>query len=270
VSDFKAFEAAGWSDRAATFETLVARATAEAIEPLLDAAGVGAGTRVLDVGCGLGALAAAAAARGAQPTGVDLASGMLDAARRRHPEIAFVLGDAEALPFADASFDAVAAAFVVNHVPDPERAAAELARVARPGGRVAAAMWGPPDEVALLGLPGAAAVAAGLDDRAIPAGPRAERFTDAGELGGLLRGARLVDVTLAEVAFSLRAGDFDELWRGVLGGTVRTAARLAAAPAAARERARDELRRLAEPHRRGAGYELPTTIRIAAGRAPPA
>ena len=270
MSDFKAFEAAGWSDRAATFETLVARATAEAIEPLLDAAGVGTGTRVLDVGCGLGALAAAAAPRGADPNALDQAPGIRDKAPRRHPEISFVLGDAEALPFADGSFDAVAAAFVVNHVPDPERAAAELARVVRPGGRVAAAMWGPPDEVALLGLPSAAAVAAGLDDRAIPAGPRAERFTDAGELRGLLRGAGLEDVTLGEVAFSLRAGGFDALWSGVLGGTVRTAARLAAAPAAARERARDELRRLAEPHRRGAAYELPTTSRSAAGRVPPA
>jgi SAM-dependent methyltransferase len=265
VSDaFKAFEAAGWSERAATFERLVARATAEAIEPLLDAAGVTAGTRVLDVGCGLGTLAAAAAARGARATGVDLAEGMLEAARRRHPELELVLGDVEDLPFADGAFDAVAAAFVINHLPDPERGASELVRVARPGGHVALAMWGPLDEVALLGLPTAAAVAAGLDDRAIPAGPSAERFTDAAELTALLDRAGLEGLTLGEVAFSLHVGGFEELWAGILGGTVRVGARLATAP----DRARAELERLAEPLRTGDGYALPTTIRIAAGRKP--
>ena len=110
----------------------MARATALAIEPLLDAAAVGPGVRVLDVGCGLGTLAAAAAARGATVTGVDLASGMLEEARRRHPSIEFVLADAEALPFADGAFDVALGAFVVNHLPHPERAAAELARVAAP------------------------------------------------------------------------------------------------------------------------------------------
>jgi SAM-dependent methyltransferase len=270
VSDaFKAFEAAGWSERAATFEALVARATAEAIEPLLDAVGAGPGDRVLDVGCGLGTLAAAAAARGARATGVDLAEGMVEAARRRHPELELVLGDVEDLPFADGAFDACTAAFVVNHLVEPERGAAELARVLRPGGRVALAMWGPLDEVALLGLPTAAAAAAGIDNRAIPAGPSGERFTDRGELAGLLAGAGLADVAIRELAFVLRTGGIDELWAGLLGGTVRAAARLTAAPPAARERARAELERLAEPLRDGPGYALPTVVRIASGRRTP-
>ena len=62
--------------------------------------------------------------------------------------------DAEELPFDDGAFDVALGAFIVNHLPDPERAAAELARVA---GRVALAMWGPADEVAILGLPARAA-----------------------------------------------------------------------------------------------------------------
>ena len=197
-------------------------------------------------------------------TGVDLAEGMLAAARERHPDIEFVHGDVEALPFADGRFDAVIAAFVVNHLPEPEVAAAELARVSR--GRVALAMWGPPDEVALLGLPADAVTAAGLDRSAIPAGPSSLRFTDAGELTGLLGG--LLDVELREVRFDLPVASLDELWAGVLGGTVRTAARLAAATPDQRDRARAELGRLAEPHRRGAGYALPTMIRIATGCCP--
>jgi SAM-dependent methyltransferase len=253
VSDFKAFEARGWSDRAGTYSALMARATALAIEPLLDAAGVTAGDRVLDVGTGPGDLAAAAAVRGARVTGVDLAEGMLAEARRRHPGIEFRQADAERLPFADGAFDAVLAAFVVNHLPEPERAAAELARVGR---RVALAMWGPEDEVAILGLPARAAadLAAGA-----PPGPSSTRFTDRAELAALLGPQARVE----EIRFTLGVDSFDELWDGVQGGTVRTAARLANAAPEQRERARDTLRRLAEPHRDGSGYALPITIRIA-------
>jgi len=248
---FKAFEADGWSARAGTYDALMARATAFAIEPLLDAARVGPGLRVLEVGCGLGTLAAAAAARGATVVGSDLAAGMLAEARRRHPQVEFVLADAEALPFADAAFDVALGAFVVNHLPHPERAAAELRRVAR---TVALAMWGPEREVGLLGLP--ASAARDLDAN-VPPGPDALRFTDAGEL------ARLIGGTVDETTPTLHIDDLDELWDGVRGGTVRTAARLAAATPAQLEAARTRLCELAEPYRTRSGYDLPTTIRIA-------
>jgi SAM-dependent methyltransferase len=248
---FKAFEADGWSDRAGTYEALMARATAFAIEPLLDAAGVGQGVHVLDVGCGLGTLAAAAAARGATVAGADLAAGMLAEARRRHPEIEFVLADAEALPFPDHTFDVALAAFVVNHLPHPERAAAELRRVAR---RTALAMWGPEEEVGILGLP--ARAARDLDTN-VPPGPDAARFTDAGEL------ARLIGGTVTEIRPTLHVDALDELWDGVRGGTVRTAARLAAASPEQLAAVRVHLETLAEPYRTPTGYELPTTIRIA-------
>jgi SAM-dependent methyltransferase len=255
---FKAFEAEGWSERAATFDTLVGRATAAAIEPLLDAAGVVAGTRVLEVGCGLGDLAAAAARRGAAVTGTDLAEGMLEAARRRHPELELVLADAEALPFDDGSFGATVAAFVINHLPEPERAVAEMARVTR--GRVALAMWGPFEHVALLGLPARAAEAAGIADDEGPGGPDSRRFTDAGELTRLLDG--LDDVRVDEISFTLPVAGIKELWDGVLGGTIRTARRLAAGGEAVRE----ALRELAEPYRDERGYALPTLVRVASGR----
>jgi SAM-dependent methyltransferase len=251
VSAFKAFEADGWSERAGTYDALMARATAFAIEPLLDAAGVGRGTRVLDVGCGLGTLSAAAAARGATVTGADLAEGMLAEARGRHPQIEFVLADAEALPFPDDAFDVALGAFIVNHLPHPEQAAAELTRVAR---RVALAMWGPEDEVGILGLP--ARAARDLDAN-VPPGPDSLRFTDAGEL------ARLIGGTDTEIQPTLHVDDLDELWDGIRGGTVRTAARLAAATPRQREAVRARLRDLAEPFRTATGYDLPTTIRIA-------
>ena len=100
----------------------MARATALAIEPLLDAASSARRCACSTSAAGSGdAVAAAAAARGAHVTGVDLAAGMLAEARRRHPAIEFVHGDAEELPFADGAFDVALGAFIVNHLPDPER-----------------------------------------------------------------------------------------------------------------------------------------------------
>ena len=86
------------------------------------------------------------------PLGLDAAVGMVAAARARYPEIEFRQGDAERLPFADASFDAVVAGFVVNHLPCPERALVEFARVLRPDGRVAVTVWDRPERMRLLGI----------------------------------------------------------------------------------------------------------------------
>jgi SAM-dependent methyltransferase len=249
VSDeFKAFEARGWSERAGTYDALMARATAIAIEPLL--AGITPGSRVLDVGCGLGTLAAAAAAAGARVTGVDLAEGMLEEARRRHPKVEFIRADAEALPFEDGAFDLALGAFLVNHVPDAERAVAELRRVAR---RVALAAWGPEDEVVFLALPARAAEGLG----GVPEGPDSERYADVEALAALVGGRAERIVT------SLHVEDLDELWDGVRGGTVRVAARLSAASSGERARARARLEELAAPYRGSGGFELPVTVLVA-------
>jgi SAM-dependent methyltransferase len=256
MSDFKAFEASGWSARAGTYDALMARVTAVAIEPLLDAAAVGPGARVLDVGCGPGALSAAAAKRGARVTGVDLAEGMLAEARRRHPEIEFVCADAEALPFGDGAFDVALGAFLVNHLPNAETAVAEMRRVAS---RVALAAWGPEDEVAFLALPSRAA--ADLDP-GVPDGPSGERYADREQLAALVAG------TVGDVRTTLHVVTLDELWDGIRGGTVRTAARLDAASPQALAHARAELTRLAAPYRVPAGYELPLTVLIACSGRP--
>src|SRR3954463_16024231 len=126
---FNAFEAAGWERQVSGYEDFFGPITTRLVGPLLDAAGVDRGARVLDVASGPGYIAAAAAERGASVIGVDIAEGMISLARRLHPQLDFRFGDAEALPFADGSFDAVVANFVLLHVGRPERAAPEFARV---------------------------------------------------------------------------------------------------------------------------------------------
>jgi demethylmenaquinone methyltransferase / 2-methoxy-6-polyprenyl-1,4-benzoquinol methylase len=95
------------------------------------------GDRVLDVCCGTGDLAVAAAQAGGSVTGLDFSEPMLERARRKSTEIEWIEGDALALPFADGSFDAVTVGFGVRNLPNVERGLAELRRVLRPEGRLA-------------------------------------------------------------------------------------------------------------------------------------
>ncbi|HJQ78935.1 MAG TPA: methyltransferase domain-containing protein [Lacipirellulaceae bacterium] len=105
------------------------------------------GTRLLDVACGSGNVALAAARGRATVTGVDIAPNLLEQARARAAAegltVQFDEGDAEQLPYADASFDVVVSMFGAMFAPRPEVAARELVRVCRPGGRIAMANWTP-------------------------------------------------------------------------------------------------------------------------------
>jgi SAM-dependent methyltransferase len=107
--------------------------------------GLQPGERVLDVACGTGNAAIAAARLGAQATGVDIAEPAVQQARARAQaeglSVRFDVADAEAMPYDDGSFDAVVSMFGVMFAPHPERAAAELARVCRSGGLIALANW---------------------------------------------------------------------------------------------------------------------------------
>jgi demethylmenaquinone methyltransferase/2-methoxy-6-polyprenyl-1,4-benzoquinol methylase len=98
---------------------------------------VKAGTRILDLAAGTGASSLPFVAAGAHAVACDFSLGMLDVGRRTHPEVTFVAGDALRLPFGDGAFDAVTISFGLRNVADVATALAELARVTKPGGRLA-------------------------------------------------------------------------------------------------------------------------------------
>jgi len=113
----------------------------------VEAAAVSAGDAVLDVACGAGNATIPAAQTGAKTTGLDLTPELLAAGRKAAAEagveIEWIEGDAEQLPFDDGSFDAVLSVFGCMFAPDQKRTAEELARVLRPGGRLAVCAWSP-------------------------------------------------------------------------------------------------------------------------------
>ena len=112
--------------------------------PVADAAGIRAGDKVLEVGCGTGVLAREALARVGQEgqvVGLDLNEGMLAVAARTEPQVEWRQGNATSLPFDDMSFDAVVSQFALMYFPDRVASLREMWRVLAPAGRLAVAAW---------------------------------------------------------------------------------------------------------------------------------
>lgn len=224
-------------------------------ERLLQAAGVGPGTRVLDVGCGTGELLAHLSRRGAAATGVDPAAGMVARARRSAPAAAVEVAGIEDLPFPDASFDVVTLVNALQFATDTFDALAEVARVLVPGGAVAVANWaeGRRNDLDVVER----AVAAASDEEVRPDGD----LRQPGGLEAVLTEAGLEPVTAGLVAAPWTAADDDMLVRGVLfGEDPGTIAELA-----------DVVVRAAQPFRTAeGGYRLVNAFRFAVATTPAA
>ena len=266
---FNAFEAAAWQEQAPGYDRFLGRITGRLVEPLLDAAGVGSGTRVLDLATGPGYAAGRAAERGASVVGIDIAPAMVELAGRLHPGLEFRQADAHELPFADESFDAVVGNFLILHLGRPEQAAAEFARVLRPGGGLALTAWDLAEHARLFALfleavaEGGATVPADL-----PKGPDFFRFSVDEEFDALLRDRGLEDRSVTTIAFAHRVATAEEVWDGMLAGTVRTAAMISRQSPETRQRIRAQFDRLVDAYRDGEAIELPISVKLAAARMP--
>ena len=225
---FRAFEQAGWNSVAAGYEAVLGPLTAQSVDATLDAAGVTSGCRVLDVCTGHGVLALAATERGAKVSAVDFAETMVASARRNAPTADCRQGDAQALPYADSTFDAVICGYGLLHVPEPDRALAEMRRVLRSGGRVAISVWERPSPSNGFGLLLSAVKAHGRLDVPLPHGPDAAQFGDVESMKAALTQAEFNDLTATTVAQTLPLECASDLVDVVLQGTVRTKALLLA------------------------------------------
>jgi SAM-dependent methyltransferase len=213
---------------------------------LVRVAGIGPGQRVLDVGCGTGALTGLLAELVGPENvgGADPSSAFVEACRTHVPGADVRVAPAEELPFPDASFDCAVAQLVFHFVSDPPRALAEMVRVTRPGGRVGACVWDMTGGMTMLTRYWEAAQEV---DASAP-GERTRFGAQAGELEGLWRDGGLQDVESGELTVSSGYENFDELWATFLYGIGPAGAHAVSLDEQAREDVRAAFhRRLGSP-----------------------
>ncbi len=191
--------------------------------PFIDFVGVSDGDAVLDVGCGTGSLtlALAARAKAAAVTGIDLSEAYIAFARGRTDDrrITFDTGDAGALPYPDGGFDRVASMLVLNLVPDATATAAEMVRVTRSGGTVAAATWDLRGGLLMFRMFWDTAAMQDAEAASARARYFSAPLTRPGELAHAWTGLGLRDVVQDQVTIRIDFDSFDDYWRPFLGKT---------------------------------------------------
>jgi ubiquinone/menaquinone biosynthesis C-methylase UbiE len=200
-----------------TYDSFMGRYSNALAPRFADAAGVSAGERALDVGCGPGALTEVLASR-LGPSAVyacDPSPPFRDACATRHPGVVVKLGRAESLPFDDELVDHALAQLVLHFVSDPARAASEMARVVRPGGTVAACVWDFANGMQMLRQFWDAALSIDPD---APDEAQVLRFGRPGEIAELFSSVALEDVVESTLSVTSTYTSFDELWNGFMAG----------------------------------------------------
>ena len=199
------------------YDSFMGRWSRRLAPALAEAAGIAPGRRVLDVGCGPGALTGVLVdlVGVGSVAACDPSPPFVAACAARHPGVDVREARAEDLPWPDQSFDAVLAQLVLNFVPDRTAAAAEMMRVLRPGGTVATAVWDYGEGMAMLRhfWDAARAIRSDAPDEAHPTA-----LGGAGELAGFLTGSGFEAVAEGTLRVESTYADADEVWQGFLAG----------------------------------------------------
>jgi SAM-dependent methyltransferase len=219
------------------------------------------GQRVLDVGCGTGALTSVLAdiVGADQVAGVDPSEPFVEQCRENVPGADIRVGPAEALPFDDAEFDRALSQLVFHFVDDPGGALREMARVTRPGGMVSACVWDMTGGMTMM-----RAYWSAVSEAGVPGRSEIERFGGKpGQLAGLWRDAGLSEVDDRSITVSSAYRDFDELWATFREGVGPIGLHAAALESDALEAVRETFRRnVGSPD---GAFELTATAWFAAG-----
>ena len=263
---FHDFEHTGWERAAEFYGDAFGALTAQTAGPMLDAVDASGGTRLLDVACGPGFIAGAAADRGALVTGLDFSAAMVAQARQRLPALTFREGDAEALPFEAGSFDAVVMNFGLLHLARPDAALADAHRVLRPGGRYAFTVWS--EQAMAFRLALRAIEEHGNAQVPLPEGPAFFRFSDVAETERTLAAIGFSDVEVRELPIAWRPPSADAVFDALSRGGVRTAAVLRGQTPEALTAIRDAVRRGIEAYAHDGDFNIPMPAVLASARKP--
>jgi SAM-dependent methyltransferase len=230
-----------------TYDRFMGRYSTRLAVPFADAAGIDARQRVVDVGCGPGALTAELVRRlgPENVAAVDPAPQFVEAVRRRLPGVEAQVGQAEALPFEDGAFDASLMQLVLHFVTDADATARELKRVVRPGGTIAACVWDFGGGMRMLRMFWDAATEIRSD---APDEARTRPFGRDGEIPELFERVGLGDDRAGALEVEAPYEDFDDFWTPFLGQTGPAGAFVAGLDDEQKTRLRERLReRLGSP-----------------------
>ena len=259
---------ASFEKPAAAYDRFVGRYSGQLARAMVAKLGLGRGRSVLDVGCGPGALTAVVAETvGAESTAaVEPSEPFAAACRERVPGADVHVASAEALPFADESFDFTLSQLVVNFLPQPLTGLREMGRVTKPGGTVAGSVWDYSGEMTMLRAFWDTAVELDLD--------RAWAFDEATRFPGctphhlpnLWAAAGLRDATADEIVVTAHYDDFEDLWAPFTTGVGPAGEYCASLPEADRETLAQAFhRRLGSP---AGPFELSARAWLAVGTRP--
>ena len=228
-----------------SYDRFMGRYSAPLAPAFADFAGIGRGTRVLDVGCGPGALTAELVRRAGADSvaAVDPSPPFVAAARERHPGVDVREAPAESLPFEDGTFDAALAQLVVHFMSDPVAGIREMARVTRTGGTVAACVWDLAGGQAPISTLWTAAheLDPNVSDESWRAGARE------GHLEQLFGDARLGEIQGTLLSVTVEHETFDEWWEPFTLGVGPAGSYTAGLDAGLQERLRERCQELLPP-----------------------
>jgi ubiquinone/menaquinone biosynthesis C-methylase UbiE len=265
---FREFEHSGWQGIPRQYHEAFGELTTQSIEPLLNAAIVEKGTKVIDIASGPGYVAAAAARRGATVIGVDFSAAMVAEAQRRNPDVEFREGDADQLPLGDCLFDAAVMNFGILHLARPGQAFSEACRVLCTGGRFAFTAWAKPDEAIAFGIVLRAIAVHGDPNVPLPEGPPFFRFSDPEECVRCLEASGFESPNVVKVQQTWRLPSVDSLFEFMQGSTVRTAGLLRAQKPEVLENIRDAIKEEVKKYRQGSSIDLPMPAILGSGIKP--
>lgn len=266
-AEFADFERTGWQKQIAGYDGGIGLVARQTVEPMLDAAKVTAGMRVLDICCGPGILSGGAVKRGAKPVGLDFPD-VVKLAQSLVPAAEFQSGDAQDLPFADNSFDALVCGYGILHVPDPEKMLREVLRVLRPGARAAFSSWDIETPNNGLGLIYAAAKTHANLNIKLPHGPDVFQFSTRERMRNAMVETGFADVTAIQSPQDWQVNSAQQMLDAVYEGTVRTRAMLDAQTDAQLAAIRGAIEQAIAPLRNGNGFVVPMTAVIGSGSKP--
>lgn len=256
----------GWNSRAEHYAAHTALATLQIVPAMLDAIGATPGMRLLDTACGPGHVAGAAAALELDAQGIDYAPDMITTAHARFPDVPFDVGDAEALSFADTTFDAVCCNMGLFHMGDPDQAMREAARVLRPNGKFSFSQWCAPAASPLYSHLFSILNEEADLSRADPA-PDAFALSDPDAAAQRMTDAGLTDIQTRHLNTTLIATG-DDFFAFFMRFGVRVPLIVAAQDADVQARIKKRINADMDPYRTATGFEVPMPSLLYTGTKP--